>query len=100
MPGDFICLKGEVGREMFIVVSGIVEVIVKIDGVDKAVAQMKEGSCFGEISLLSIGAGGNRRTASIVSKGFSKLLVLHKTDFNRILADYPEMQKVLQKSAE
>lgn len=85
---------------MFIVVSGVVEVIVKIDGVDKAVAQMKEGSCFGEISLLSIGDGGNRRTASIVSKGFSKLLVLHKTDFNRILADYPEMQQVLQKSAE
>jgi cyclic nucleotide gated channel beta 1 len=96
MPGDHICRKGEVGREMFIVDSGIVEVIVG----DKAVAQMKVGSYFGEISLLSMGDGGNRRTANVVSKGFSKLLVLHKSDFNLILADYPEMNTVLRKTAE
>ena len=96
MPGDYICRKGEVGREMFIVNSGVVEVIV--DG--KAVAQMKVGSYFGEISLLSVGHGGNRRTANVVSKGFSSLLVLHKTDFNDILSDYPEMKKLLKKTAE
>jgi len=96
MPGDYICRKGEVGREMFIVNSGVVEVIVD----NKAVAQMKVGSYFGEISLLSVGHGGNRRTANVVSKGFSSLLVLHKTDFNAILSDYPEMKKVLKKTAE
>jgi len=36
---------------MFIVDKGIVEVVVE----QKAVAQMKEGSYFGEISLLSMG---------------------------------------------
>jgi len=85
-----------VGREMFIVEKGIIEVIVN----GKAVAQMKVGSCFGEISLLSFGEGGNRRTANVVSKGFSKVLILHKTDFNMILSDYPEMAKVLCKAAE
>ena len=81
---------------MFIVVKGIIEVIVG----DKAVAKMNEGSAFGEISLLSGGAEGNRRTANVVSKGFSKLLVLHKIDFNRILSDYPGMETILRKTAE
>ncbi len=81
---------------MFIVDKGVIEVIVN----EKAVAQMKVGSCFGEISLLSAGDGGNRRTANVVSKGFSKLLILHKTDFNMILSDYPDMAKVLRTAAE
>ena len=66
---------------MYIINKGIAEVMVE----GKAVAQMKEGSYFGEISLLSMGDGGNRRTANVVSKGFSKLLVLHKDDLNEVL---------------
>ncbi len=66
----------------------------------KAVAQMKEGSYFGEISLLSMGDGGNRRTANVVSKGFSKLLVLHKDDLNEVLKNYPGMEEILRKAAE
>ena len=96
MPGDYICKKGDVGREMFIVDKGIVEVVV--DG--RAVAQMKEGSYFGEISLLSMGDGGNRRTANVMSKGFSKLLVLHKSDLNEVLKSYPGMEEILRKAAE
>jgi cyclic nucleotide gated channel beta 1 len=96
MPGDFICKKGAVGREMFIIDKGIVEVVVG----GKAVAQMKEGSYFGEISLLSIGDGGNRRTVDVVSKGFSNLLVLHKSDLNEVLKSYPDMEEILRKAAE
>lgn len=81
---------------MFIVDKGIIEVVV--DG--KAVAQMKEGSYFGEISLLSMGDGGNRRTANVVSKGFSKLLLLKKNDLDQVVKSYPDMQQVLKKAAE
>lgn len=84
------------GREMYIVDKGIVEVVVG----DKAVAQMKVGSYFGEISLLSMGDGGNRRTANVVSKGFSKLLVLYKNDLNEVLKNYPGMEEILRKTAE
>lgn len=97
MPGDYICKKGDVGREMFIVDQGIIEVVVEGRG---AVAQMKEGSYFGEISLLSMGDGGNRRTANVVSRGFSKLLVLHKSDLNEVLKSYPGMEEILRKAAE
>lgn len=91
-----VYLKGDVGREMFIIEKGIVEVVVN----NKAVAKMEEGKSFGEIALLSMGDGGNRRTASIVSKGFSRLLVLQKSDLDEILLDYPEMRDVLSRTAE
>lgn len=81
---------------MFIVDQGVVEVVVN----GKAVAKMEEGKCFGEISLLSMGDGGNRRTANVVSKGFSKLLVLHKSDLDEVLQNYPGMEEMLRKAAE
>lgn len=88
--------QGDVGREMFIVDQGVVEVVVN----GKAVAKMAEGQSFGEISLLSMGDGGNRRTANVVSKGFSKLLVLHKSDLDEVLLSYPGMEEILRKAAE
>lgn len=81
---------------MFIVDQGVVEVVVN----GKAVAKMAEGQSFGEISLLSMGDGGNRRTANVVSKGFSKLLVLHKSDLDEVLLSYPGMEEILRKAAE
>uniref|UniRef100_A0AAR2J884 Cyclic nucleotide-binding domain-containing protein n=1 Tax=Pygocentrus nattereri TaxID=42514 RepID=A0AAR2J884_PYGNA len=95
LPGDFVCKKGDIGREMYIIKAGEVQVI---GGPDNKIVfvTLKAGCVFGEISLLqSAKDGGNRRTANVAAHGFANLFVLDKKDLNDILVHYPESQKVL-----
>ncbi|KAM9470622.1 cyclic nucleotide-gated channel beta-1 [Clarias gariepinus] len=97
LPGDYVCKKGEVGREMYIIKSGEVQVVGGPDGKTIFVT-LKAGSVFGEISLLAVG-GGNRRTANVIAHGFANLFILEKKGLNEILVHYPESQKLLRKKA-
>ncbi|XP_077371723.1 uncharacterized protein LOC144015531 isoform X3 [Festucalex cinctus] len=97
LPGDYVCKKGEVGREMYIIKAGEVQVVGGPDGKTVFVT-LSAGSVFGEISLLSVG-GGNRRTANVIAHGFANLFILDKKDLNEILVHYPESKKLLRKKA-
>ncbi|XP_072574522.1 cyclic nucleotide-gated channel beta-1-like [Paramormyrops kingsleyae] len=97
LPGDFVCKKGEIGREMYIIKDGEVQVVGGPDGKTVFVT-LRAGSVFGEISLLAVG-GGNRRTANVVAHGFANLFILDKKDLAEILVHYPESQKLLRKKA-
>nr|XP_029734359.1 cyclic nucleotide-gated cation channel alpha-3-like [Aedes albopictus] len=55
-PGDFICRKGEVGKEMYIVNRGRLQVVA--DNGKTVMASLKAGSYFGEISILNMGTAG------------------------------------------
>ncbi|XP_062327873.1 cyclic nucleotide-gated cation channel beta-3-like isoform X8 [Osmerus eperlanus] len=97
LPGDFVCKKGEIGREMYIIKQGEVQVVGGPDGTTVFVT-LRAGSVFGEISLLA-GGGGNRRTANVKAHGFANLFILDKKDLADILVHYPESQKILRKKA-
>ncbi|XP_023239909.1 uncharacterized protein LOC111638433 isoform X2 [Centruroides sculpturatus] len=91
-PGDLICRKGEVAREMFIIADGILEVINELG---KVLTQMKAGDFFGEIGILNLD-GFNRRTADVRSVGYSELFSLSREDVLAAMKDYPEAQEILQ----
>lgn len=97
LPGDFVCKKGEIGKEMYIIKHGEVQVLGGPDGAQVLVT-LKAGSVFGEISLLAKG-GGNRRTADVVAHGFANLLTLDKKTLQEILLHYPTSKKLLMKKA-
>ena len=85
LSGDYICKKGDIGKEMFIITDGQVQVV---GGPEDSVIFVTLGSgvCFGEIALLG-SEGTNRRTANVRAYGYATLYVLYKDDLNKALSD-------------
>ncbi|KAK0420845.1 hypothetical protein QR680_014921 [Steinernema hermaphroditum] len=95
-PNDYVCRRGDIGREMYIVKKGRLK-ITKDDGT--LITYLLEGSVFGELSILNIpgSKNGNRRTANIISMGYTDLFVLSKADLMNALKEYPEAKNMLIK---
>uniref|UniRef100_A0A8D0FBY5 Cyclic nucleotide gated channel subunit alpha 4 n=1 Tax=Strix occidentalis caurina TaxID=311401 RepID=A0A8D0FBY5_STROC len=95
-PGEVVCRRGDVGREMYFVREGRLAVLAD-DGVTR-LAVLGEGLYFGEISLINIrgNTAGNRRTADIVSIGYSDLFCLTKEDLAEVLAEFPHARAALE----
>ncbi|XP_051750355.1 cyclic nucleotide gated channel subunit alpha 1a isoform X1 [Ctenopharyngodon idella] len=95
-PDDYICRKGDIGREMYIIKEGKLAVVAD-DGITQFVV-LGDGSYFGEISILNIkgSKAGNRRTANIKSIGYSDLFCLSKDDLMEALTEYPDAKAMLE----
>ena len=92
-PGEYVCRKGDVGREMYIVNNGKLEVSKEENST--AVKELAHGEYFGEISVLNIGKSLRRRTAFVRSVGYSALLCLSQSDLLDVLKDYPKTMEML-----
>ncbi|NXI48315.1 CNGA4 protein, partial [Galbula dea] len=95
-PGELVCRRGDVGREMYFIREGRLAVLAE-DGLT-CLALLGEGLYFGEISLINIrgNTSGNRRTADIISIGYSDLFCLAKEDLMEVLDEFPSARATLE----
>lgn len=84
-PGQMIVNEGDVGRAMFIIRSGEVEVIRKQDdGGQEQVALLGPGDHFGEVAVLN----NVRRTASVRARSAVELLRIGQEQANLLTSAY------------
>jgi uncharacterized protein len=80
--GDLLVEQDTVGRDMYLILSGEVEVIRKDDGESRTLATLKPGQIFGEIGYIR----ETERTANVVAT----------EDVSALRFDYERMQKDLK----
>lgn len=84
---SIIIRKGEEADAMYLIASGQVEVVV-----DSASVRLGEGDFFGEMALLS----HSRRTATVIARRATELLVLDADDFDRLLSRNAELAETVR----
>ena len=87
-PEESLFLKREDADAMYIVVSGRIKIFTRsASKKSKTFAYLKSGEFFGEMSLVE----GTTRTASATAVEPSRLIVIYKKDFKRLLAHDPKL---------
>ncbi|XP_050992303.1 potassium/sodium hyperpolarization-activated cyclic nucleotide-gated channel 2 [Labeo rohita] len=87
-PGDYIIREGTIGKKMYFIQHGVVNVITK----GTVGMKLSDGSYFGEICLLTRG----RRTASVRAETYCRLYSLSVDNFNEVLEEYPMMRRAFE----
>jgi len=81
--GQYIVNEGDLGKELFMIVKGEVEVVVG----GNVVAVMKEGAGFGEMALID----NQPRSADIIARNDVLVLKMESDDFLEILKQRDEV---------
>jgi small-conductance mechanosensitive channel/CRP-like cAMP-binding protein len=86
-PGETITKQGAVAHWLYIIVGGLAEVRVSVDGTDKCVAKVDAPGFVGEMGLMT----GAPRTATVVAITEVQCYRLDKEAFNTIMVGRPEI---------
>lgn len=93
LPGDMILFKGDVGKELFIISKGVVEVIRDDLPLNKRrdapQILLKNGSFFGEIALVM----EVRRTCSVQARTVCEVNILQQSAFDAVLRENPRFAR-------
>jgi CRP-like cAMP-binding protein len=91
-PGEVIFRQGESGRELFIVESGEVAVIVGREGGSTAeVARLHRDACFGELAVMT----GEPRSATVMATKDTVLVAIDRDTVHDLIADAPKVAEKL-----
>ncbi|KAL3079915.1 hypothetical protein niasHT_038432 [Heterodera trifolii] len=98
-PNDFLCRRGDLAKEMFVLKRGVLEIIDE----NECVEHLESGATFGEMSILKptgpLGKLLARRGHSLRSLGYSEVYLLSQEDALEVFADYPEQRQMLMHHA-
>ncbi len=87
-PAQQIFKQEDVGETVFMVISGLVEVVRELSPEDRVVLDtISRGGAFGEMALLD----DSPRSATIQTVETSRFLTLHKQAFNETVMEYPRI---------
>jgi small-conductance mechanosensitive channel/CRP-like cAMP-binding protein len=76
-----IIRQGDEGRSMFILIRGEAHVLVNAQGLERNIATLRAGDCFGEMSLVT----GEPRSATVIAVTDCELWEIHKHVLGEIL---------------
>jgi len=82
--GSVLCRRGERGREAFVLIEGSVAVSIE----EEAIAVLRPGSVFGEMSLLD----GEPRVANVTATSQVSVLVLTPLELASVLEAVPSVR--------
>ena len=86
--GEVIFHQYEPGDQMYIVKEGQVKIsIMSSGGLEKDIALLHPGECFGEMALLD----GSNRSATATAVNSTQTLALYREDFMDFLNEHPEV---------
>jgi len=94
-PGEIIISKHEIGRELFIMKNGEVEVFDPAENgtPEKSIAKFKRGDVFGERALLE----DTPRAASVRATTPVDVLVMSRDDFTAMVDQFPVLDEFFDK---
>jgi F-box and leucine-rich repeat protein 7 len=92
-PNDYILTEGDDAKSMYWLVRGAVAVTSR-DG-ESTYAELKPGAFFGEIGILL----DRPRTATVIARTRCLTLVLKKEDLQKIIPNYPDVERAIREEA-
>lgn len=90
-PGEKIITKGEIGADMFLIGHGTVTVHIG----DQFITNLGDGTCFGEMALISDGF----RTTDVTASTYCDIFTLSKEKFEELIHDHEDLRKNVVKLA-
>ncbi|KAL8003903.1 hypothetical protein Plhal703r1_c11g0057221 [Plasmopara halstedii] len=94
LPGDTIIYCDDIGKEMFIVRKGLVEILIPDPENSEKRIYLRDGNFFGETALVI----DVRRTNTVRAVNICDLNVLSKHAFDEIAAEYPEFGERMKRT--
>jgi CRP-like cAMP-binding protein len=84
-PGEVLTRQGGAARDSMLILKGS----ARVERNGRRIARLREGDCFGEMSLLD----GRPRSATVVAERPTSVLVIPARSFARLLQDVPGLAR-------